>query len=197
MKIYFVNNIEAFDETFVKICESFFPMWRKEKMLRYKFHRGRIQNGLAYLLLIHALRKEGVFLEMPEFYYNEHGKPYLKNYPGWYFNFSHCRNAVCCVLSNEEIGIDIEEIGIYKESLAEYICNENELDLIRQSEHRADEFYKLWTMKESVFKMLGSGITKEIKHILDTPYVNIESYRIDDIWMSLAKREDSTLDDKG
>ena len=51
-----------------------------------------------------------LFVDMPEFSYGEHGKPFLKNYPDWHFNISHCKNAVCCVLSRENVGIDIEEI---------------------------------------------------------------------------------------
>ena len=167
MKIYFVNGIDAFDDSFVEKCSSFFPEWRKDKMLSYKFLKGRIQSALAYLLLIHSLREEGVFVEMPEFYYGEHKKPYLKNYPDWYFNFSHCKNAVCCVLSRKEVGIDIEEIKEYKEDLANYVSSEKELMLLHNSDNQADEFYRLWTRKEAVFKMLGSGIvTQDIKNVL-------------------------------
>ena len=55
MKIYFVNGIDAFDDSFVEKCSSFFHEWRKDKMLSYKFLKGRIQSALAYLLLIHSL----------------------------------------------------------------------------------------------------------------------------------------------
>ena len=185
MKIYIVNGIDSFDETLIENCLSFFPQWRKDKMLNYKFLKGRIQCALAYLLLIHALREEGVFDEMPEFFYGEHQKPFLKNYPGWHFNLSHCKNAVCCVLSRKEVGIDIEEIKEYKESLAEYICNEQELNLLHCSDNQADEFYKLWTRKEAVFKKFGSGITKDIKNVLNNNVV-IDSYRLGDIWLSVS-----------
>lgn len=185
MKIYFINGIDAFDDGFIAECSTFFPQWRRDKMLNYKFLKGRVQNALAYLLLIYALREEGAFYEMPEFYYGEHDKPYLKNYPDWHFNFSHCKNAVCCVLSHKEVGVDIEEVGNYKESLAEYISNEEELDFLHNSENQADEFYKLWTRKEAVFKMTGSGITKDIKNILKKE-VSINSYKIGNIWMSIS-----------
>ncbi len=186
MKIYLVKNIDAFDESFVEKCMTFFPKWRKEKMLRYKHLKGRIQCGLGYVLLIHALREEGVFREMPEFSYNEHNKPFLKNYPKWHFNISHSKTAVCCVLSRQEIGIDIEEVGVYKESLAAYICNVKELESLHNSENKADDFYRLWTRKEAVFKMIGSGITKDIKDILNTPYINMRSLKIDNIWLSVV-----------
>lgn len=190
MKIFFVTDIDAFDEAFVEKCASFFPEWRKKKMLQYKHLKGKIQNGLAYLLLIKALKEEGIFYEMPEFEYNEHGKPYLKNYPDWYFNLSHCKSAVCCVLSKEDVGIDIEEIALYKESLANYVCNDEEITMIKNSENKSMEFYRLWTRKEAAFKMIGSGITKDIKNILNTPCINVESYRIDNLWISISCKID-------
>lgn len=186
MKIYYVTDIDVFDDKFVEECASFFPDWRKDKMLHYKHLKGRIQNGLAYLLLIKALQEEGVFYEMPEFFYNEHGKPFLKNYPDWYFSLSHCKTAVCCVLSKKEVGVDIEEIATYKENLANYVCNENELAMLCDSDKKADDFYELWTKKEAVFKMLGTGITKEIKNILDIPYINIETQKIHNLIISVS-----------
>lgn len=194
MKIYLVKNIDTFDKSFVEKCITFFPKWRKEKMLRYKHLKGQIQCGLGYVLLIHALREEGIFKEMPEFSYNEHDKPFLKNYPGWYFNISHSKTAVCCVLSRKEIGIDIEEVGEYKESLAAYICNDKELESLHDSENKADDFYKLWTRKEAVFKMIGSGITNDIKDILDTPYIDITSLKVDNIWLTVVRRHQSEVD---
>lgn len=194
MKIYLVKNIDTFDKSFVEKCITFFPKWRKEKMLRYKHLKGQIQCGLGYILLIHALREEGVFKEMPEFSYNEHDKPFLKNYPGWYFNISHSKTAVCCVLSRKEMGIDIEEVGEYKESLAAYICNDKELESLHDSENKADDFYKLWTRKEAVFKMIGSGITNDIKDILDTPYIDITSLKVDNIWLTVVRRHQSEVD---
>lgn len=188
MKIYLINGIDALNESFIEECVSFFPSWRKEQMLSYKHLKGKIQNALAYILLIKALKEEGVFYEMPYFHYNEHGKPYLKNYPDWYFNFSHSKNAVCCVIAKEEIGIDIEEVREYKEALARYSCNDEEMMFLSQSDNKSDDFYRLWTRKEAVFKLIGSGITKEIKHILDDTHINIMSEKVESLWLSVAIR---------
>ena len=70
MKIYFIDNIGGvFDERLVSECSSFFPKWRKEQMLKFKFLKGRLQNALGYLLLVYALKQEGVFKELPDFEY--------------------------------------------------------------------------------------------------------------------------------
>lgn len=186
MKIYIINGIDAFDEDFVEKCLCFFPQWRRDKALRYRFLRGRVQCVLTYLLLIHALREEGVFYEMPEFYYGEHDKPYMKNYPEWHFNFSHSKNTVCCVLSRNEVGVDIEDVGLYKENLAVYVSNDEELNLLHESNNKADDFCRLWTQKEAVFKKIGSGITANVKNILIDESSIVESYKIDNSWISIA-----------
>lgn len=186
MRIYIVKNIDDLDDSLITTCACFFPEWRKQQMMAYKFHRGRIQNAVAYLLLVKALKDEGVFDELPEFFYNEDKKPFLKNYTGWFFNVSHCKSAVCCVLSNNPVGIDIEEIREYKDSLANYVCNEAELQQLSVSETKADDFYKLWTQKEAVFKLIGTGITHEIKNILNTDNAIVTSEKIDNMWLTVA-----------
>lgn len=159
-------------------------------MLKFKFLRGRLQNALGYLLLIYALRQEGVFKELPDFEYNEHGKPFLKNYDGIYFSISHCNDAVAVVISEKPVGIDIEETIKVKESLVDFVCNDDEKRTIFQSPDAGEAFSILWTQKEAVFKCIGTGITDEIKDILkNIPKHSVSmncTEKIGNVWMSVA-----------
>ena len=49
-------------------------------------------------------------IKMPEIYTTSNGKPYFKD-SNIFFNYSHSKNYVACVISTYEVGIDIEEIN--------------------------------------------------------------------------------------
>ncbi len=91
------------------------------------------------------------------------GKPYLTDtHAHWQFNLSHTnQGAALAILQGASIGVDIEQprkrnyLGI----AAEYFHPEELAYLQALPEAQlAEEFFKLWTLKEAFFKALGSGI---------------------------------------
>jgi 4'-phosphopantetheinyl transferase len=144
---------------------------RREQALKFKFEQGQRLSVLAYLLLKKGLREEYGITENPVFEYGEHGKPSIVGHPEIHFNLSHCKEAAVCVISNHPVGIDVESIREYRESLVRYTMNDDEVRLIESSEHPDVAFIRLWTMKEAVLKLIGTGISNDIKNVLvDTPY---------------------------
>lgn len=159
-------------------------------MLKYKHKRGKIECAVAYLLLAALLQSETGLQQIDfSFVYNEHGKPYLDSHLNYYFSISHCKSVVAVVLSDDEVGIDVEEIARYKESLARYVCNDEELNEISGSDDESASFIKLWTRKEAVFKLLGTGITHDIKDILPNNDVYISSKEFDGKILSVASKK--------
>ena len=67
------------------------------------------------------------------------------------------------MVSNHPVGVDIETIRPFKESLARYVMSDDELQVINGSDL---EFTKLWTRKEAVVKRSGHGISNDMKHVL-------------------------------
>lgn len=117
--------------------------------------------------------------------YTEYGKPYLLNYPDVHFNISHSGKYVTCAVSYTPVGIDIQKISEYNSDVAKRVCNEKELKQIEDSLDKASEFTKLWTQKEAVLKMHGTGIASgDIKNCLDNH--NVQSKRIEDYWVSVC-----------
>ena len=157
------------------------PEWRRKQVLAYKNDMGRRQSLLAYRLLCQGLREEYGIMEQPTFVYNEHGKPSLALPPtggdgeGPHFSLSHCKEGVCCAISDRPVGIDIESASRkISDSVIRYSMNEGEQVLIRESDDPQRTFLRLWTQKEAVLKRLGTGIRDDMRDILSDYAYTIE-----------------------
>lgn len=161
--LYLNDDIAGFD------FEAALPLLseqRREQALKFKHEQGRKTCAAAYLLLCEGLRKEYGITEKPVFEYGEHGKPFMIGHPEIHFNMSHCREAAVCVISNRPVGVDVESIREYKDSLVRYTMNEAEIALISQSPRPKETFTRLWTMKEAVLKLSGEGLRNDMKTVL-------------------------------
>ena len=139
---------------------------RRQLALRYRHELGRRTCAAAYLLLCEGLRKEHGIIEKPVFEFGEHGKPSIIGRPDLHFSLSHCREAAICVLSDRPVGIDIESVGRYSESLVRYTMNDEEIAQILASARPDLAFTRLWTQKEAVLKCTGEGIGNDLKNVL-------------------------------
>lgn len=94
---------------------------------------------------------------------NNYGKPYLKDYPHIHFNISHCDGLVACATDTSPIGIDIEKLHPFKDSILRKVLTEEEknyLNCFRNDPRAYTEcFYRFWTLKESRIKQSGMGLS--------------------------------------
>ena len=139
---------------------------RREQALQFKFEQGQRLCVAAYMLLKQALREQEGILDNPIFEYGEHGKPSIVGHPELHFSLSHCKEAAVCVLSRRPVGIDVESIGRYSESVARYAMSDDEMQQIHQAGNPGLAFIRLWTMKESLLKLTGEGINDNMKETL-------------------------------
>ena len=160
---------------------------RRQQLFQFKHELGRKTCAAAYLLLCNGLRQEYGLTEPPVFEYSEHGKPSIVGMPHIHFNLSHCREAVICALSVRPVGVDVESIRPYKESLARYTMNNQEMLQIVSAPDPARAFTRLWTMKEAVLKLYGTGITDGIKSALADYQVQIETVEHEKYIYSITK----------
>lgn len=142
------------------------PQWRREQALQFKFDLGKRQCLLSYKLLLKALKEVYGIEEAPAFCYGEHGKPVLEAYPDIHFNISHCREAVACIVADVPVGVDVESVGRYSESVARYCMSDAEVNEIELSASPQETFTLQWTKKEAAVKCLGTGINDDMKGLL-------------------------------
>ena len=156
--VYIFDRLDQYTDEAYEAHLSSLPAWRREKALQYKKLGDRKRSVLAFVFLQRALREEYGITEVPEFVYNEFGKPSFKNLP-IHFSLSHCKDAVACTISDQNIGIDVENIVPYNPDVARRVCTAAELEMLEQSANKDVDFIKLWTVKEAISKYEGLGLS--------------------------------------
>ena len=104
------------------------------------------------------------------YYLNNNGKPISDNTN---FNISHSHGLVAFVDSGDyPVGVDIEKIEFVGQKMRRYVTTNAEYDTIQTDE----DFYCIWTNKESLVKALGTGITLPMRNIPGLPINGFRDY---------------------
>ncbi|WP_220729276.1 4'-phosphopantetheinyl transferase family protein [Apilactobacillus zhangqiuensis] len=100
------------------------------------------------------------------FYYGDHGKPFLKSNQ-FQYNISNSYDLVILAVSNQEIGIDIEKLRPFTYKRITRAFTDKELDYLSNLDEsvEGDETLKLWTIKESALKLVGTGLSGKVKSV--------------------------------
>lgn len=170
--IYIDDHIDDFDlrEALAAVSQQ-----RRDYALRYRQERDQRLCLAAYRLLQRALLLEYGINETPVFTYDSKGKPLLQGHPDIHFSLSHCHEAVAVAVSDRPVGIDIETTAHYSPEVASRVMNDEEMRQIEDSGQPAVAFTRLWTMKESLYKLTGNDNGGDTAHLLD----HAANYRFD------------------
>lgn len=167
---------------------------RRQQALRYSHTFGRFCCLKSYLMLLELL--SAVYPELdtskPEFGYTAQGKPFLLARPDIHFSISHTKNAILVAISDAPIGVDIEAFRSPSAALIARTMNATEQAAIATAAASAASaasaaiaasaatpsglleppgtrealFSAIWTRKEAVLKLRGTGIEGDLKHVL-------------------------------
>jgi 4'-phosphopantetheinyl transferase len=161
------------------------PEDRQKKIDRFRFDKDKRLSLGAGILLKLALDQAGISLTRPngtgtaddtdagysqrkivELSFSEQGKPFIKDRDDLYFNLSHSGQLAACVLSDRPVGIDIEGRQTFKESLIRRVFAQEDLALAKRAEREKELSLDkictlLWTVKESVMKYFGKGLSMD------------------------------------
>ena len=130
---------------------------RRQQAMGYRHLLGQYCSLKSYEMLVQLLHSHIDHSINYTFVYNEYGRPSIVGGPC--FSISHCKHAIAVAISDTPIGIDIEHLRTAKAELVARTMNETEQKKIWQSEQPDWAFTQLWTRKEAVLKMQGTGIT--------------------------------------
>lgn len=146
---------------------------RQKKIDRFRFQKDKVLSLGAALLLGQCLEKHGVISYTVSV--DTNGKPYLDKYAfkskefhePLYFNLSHSEERVMCVISDREVGCDVEKVRGISLDIAEHFFEREEYEEILSQttkESQRECFFRYWTLKESRLKAEGQGIIRDLKN---------------------------------
>lgn len=151
----------------------------KLRVSRFRKKKDRVRSIAGRFLLMNILQHIGLSPQIiKNMQWSPQKKPYIKGIK--YFSISHSHNYVAIVYSNVPVGLDIEK-EITTITIDDYssVFSANELKLIYENTKPQLQFYKVWTKKESLFKVLGSGFlipSENIELIGNTVWVDKTKY---------------------
>lgn len=101
---------------------------------------------------VRRILEERYAIASPEFYRSENGKPYLRS-PSLFFNVSHSGDLLGAAFSENEIGLDVQKRSprVPPAVLARMTSAEQK-----------EDFYRVWTAKESYIKYRGGTLARMI-----------------------------------
>jgi len=154
-----ISNFEA--------LKRLIPSTFLTKNNRFHQFQDRQRNLFGLLLLMrswHNLFDESLNLENIKT--SKFNRPYLPDSRAD-FNISHSGDFVVCVLSaDSRVGIDIEQKRDVDLKDFARTMNTNQWTEIYTSNNPLDTFFKFWTMKESVIKADGRGLSIPLTEII-------------------------------
>lgn len=101
---------------------------------------------------------------------SDRGKPLSED---CYFNISHSGGVTILAIDKSNlIGVDIEYIKKVEDDFVRHVCDDKEYKFIKNNE----DFYKIWTNKESLLKAIGTGIDKRLNEVIGLPLNSIREY---------------------
>jgi 4'-phosphopantetheinyl transferase len=134
-----------------------------ERTLRFRMPEDRARFAVTRGVLRTIL---GRYLQLPataiDFSANEYGKPTIEGQLK--FNVAHSGDyALLAFAEDMDVGVDVERVGGDRvvDDLASRILSPSEyahFTLLADSERRRT-FFQIWTLKESVLKGIGSGLS--------------------------------------
>lgn len=177
--LYFFTETESFTEIDLAGLWPLLSEQRAKRVDKYRYFKDRKLSALAYILLRYALLEEKGIDRKVEFEFGPYGKPFIKGMPELQFSLSHSSTGVVCGLSNSPVGVDIADIDPQNLDCVKTAMHPSEQHAITISNNKARTFARFWSMKESFFKYIGSGIDRSITSLDFSDYdENLFDYRL-------------------
>ncbi len=155
-KVDFTRDISLFDHLLPCLTAE-----RRALIGRFA-HREDALRALTGDWLARTLLSERLHIPMTalKFHYDGYGKPHLTS-GALHFNISHSGEWVAAAVGTGAAGVDVEQVKFIDLDIAESVFSPRERETLFSlpEGERLNHFYQLWTLKESLIKAVGKGLS--------------------------------------
>lgn len=160
LKIFNTDRINT-EEVFRKYYGQM-PPQRKNKVDKCRIDMDKKRSLGVGILINEFMREHNLSTEQSAYKVGKNGKPY---FDGFCFNASHSGKYAVCVFADNEVGCDIEQLNGKDLRIAQRFYSENEQKYVFDRDFQKlsnERFVRIWTLRESYLKYLGTGLTKPL-----------------------------------
>ncbi len=184
--IFCVKNEVSIQDGIFRYLLQFVQPEKRERILRQRIKQNADHMLIGDIVAKVAIKRVfGIEIARQRIGYGEFGKPYLLDHPYVHFNISHSGKYVVCAVCDVPVGIDVQKITAYHPKVAQRICSDEELEIVKGSDDVQSELIRIWTRKEAYLKRKGDGICG--MGTLNMSSDSVYSYRFGDCWISLSR----------
>lgn len=148
-----LNKITDFSFDSFKVCYDALEENEKLRVSAKKSPQDQMCS-LAARIVLKKVLAENYGINNPVIKRDTKGKPYLEH-EKVYFSISHTCDTVAVAVSENPIGVDIEYVREYNDSVCRKMFSDAEIKFVSGDDTK---FTKLWTLKEAAVKATGQGI---------------------------------------
>ncbi len=158
--LYYIRIDDTINQNTLNYLLTFVSKEKKEQINRYYFNVDKKLSLYADLIVrVIACKTFGLTNKDIDFFKSEYGKPNLNNYLNFHYNVSHTRNAIAVVVSDSQVGVDIEKIREAEFKIVNRFFTQPEIEFIDNTVAESKkQFYIVWTKKEAYIKYIGKGL---------------------------------------
>ena len=159
VSIYYTRFTHKLPDNVFNSYIQLLPKEYQDKNAKYLRWQDQHSNLLGKLLLIEGLKEFGLFENViDQLKFNEYSRPYIEGDID--FNISHSGEYVICIVGEDiRIGIDVEQIKEINFDDFRNVMTTDQWRIIKNSDDPKREFFRYWTLKESVIKADSRGLS--------------------------------------
>ncbi len=131
------------------------PRWRRRRLERLRYAAAREASLSAGLLWRYAMEEHGVHPEEPVRFLQA-GKPVFAQRDDMYFSLSHSGPYAMCAVSDQHIGVDVQQIKPVHLSVARrFHFRERDWLADQPQAEQNTAFFRIWARKEAWVKAVS------------------------------------------